>query len=58
MISAATVYMRYRCTDQRIAPSHISDICLWLAVISITIVAGYAIWDWAAHQLLPAISGR
>ncbi|MFO1093445.1 MAG: Nramp family divalent metal transporter [Planctomycetaceae bacterium] len=58
IISAATVYMRYRCTDQRIAPSRLSDVCLWLAVISITIVAGYAIWDWGTHQLWPAVTGK
>lgn len=57
VISGATIYLRYRRTDPRIAPSKLSDICLWLAVISITLVAGYAIWDWAAHKLLPALTG-
>jgi Mn2+/Fe2+ NRAMP family transporter len=57
VISAATIYMRYRRLDPRLAPSRITDICLWLAFISITLVAGYAIWDWALHKLLPALTG-
>jgi Mn2+/Fe2+ NRAMP family transporter len=56
VISAATIYLRYRRTDTRLAPSRLSDTCLWLAVLSISVVAGYAIWDWAAHQLWPAVS--
>jgi len=55
VISAATVYMRYRRTDQRIAPSRISDLCLWLAFLSITFVALYAMRNWAFNDLWPAV---
>ncbi len=57
VISAATVYLRYRRTDPRLAPSRLSDFLLWLALISISVVAAYAMWDWAGKQLLPAVTG-
>ena len=57
VIAAATVYMRYRRTDPRIAPSKLSDLCLWLAFLSITVVAAYAIRDWGLTELWPSISG-
>lgn len=57
VIAAATVYMRYRRTDPRIAPSKLSDLCLWLAFVSITVVAAYAIRDWGLTELWPAVSG-
>jgi Mn2+/Fe2+ NRAMP family transporter len=43
LISAAAIYLRYRRTDKRLAPSLLSDVCLWLAFVSITAVAIYAI---------------
>ncbi len=39
VISGATLYLRYRRTDRRIAPSWISDLFLWIAVLSISMVA-------------------
>jgi Mn2+/Fe2+ NRAMP family transporter len=57
VISGATLYLRYRRLDPRLAPSRGSDICLWSAVLSITAVAIYAIPYWVQHDLLPAISG-
>lgn len=51
VISAATVYLRYRRTDSRLAPSRTSDVLLWLALLTISLVAGYAVWDWAWNQL-------
>jgi hypothetical protein len=33
----------------------ISDLLLWFALITISTVAAYAIWDWGATKLLPAI---
>jgi len=57
VISAAAVYMRYRRTDPRLSPSVLSDACLWFALISISVVSAYALWDWALHQLWPAVSG-
>ncbi len=55
IISGATIYLRYRRTDSRLAPSRLSDVLLWVAVISITVVAAYAIRDWAMNQLWPAL---
>ena len=42
MISAATIYFRYRKLDRRVTPSLVLDICLWIAFVSITFVAIYA----------------
>ncbi len=41
MIAGVTVYFRYAKTDKRLAPSFAWDIMLWIAAISITIVASY-----------------
>jgi hypothetical protein len=43
VIAWAALYLRYFKTDKRITPTLLSDIFLWLAVISITAVAGYAL---------------
>jgi len=51
IISGAAVYLRYRRTDPRLAPSRLSDICLWIAFISISVVATFAIYNWAVGQL-------
>jgi manganese transport protein len=45
IISCATLYLRYRRLDKRLAPSPISDALLLFAVVSITVVAAYALWD-------------
>lgn len=46
IISLAALYLRYKRTDRRIAPSVLSDVCLFLAVVLITLVAGKAVWDY------------
>jgi Mn2+/Fe2+ NRAMP family transporter len=46
VISGATVYLRYRRTDPRLRPSLVSDVLLWIALVSISLVAMRAIWDW------------
>lgn len=53
MISAATIYFRYRKTDRRITPELFLDILLWLAFVSITCVAGYAMWDKVVEWMKP-----
>jgi manganese transport protein len=58
IISAATVFLRYRRTDPRLAPSKLSDVFLWLAFISITLVASYAVWDWTLHQFVPLVKPK
>ncbi len=55
VISGAAVYLRYFRTDPRLAPSRLSDICLWLAFVLITGVALYAMYAaggavWTALQ--------
>jgi Mn2+/Fe2+ NRAMP family transporter len=55
ILAGAAVFLRYRRTDPRLAPSRFSDACLWLAFLSITAVALYAIPNWAMHDLLPAL---
>ena len=57
VVAGVGVYLRYRGTDPRLAPSRLSDICLWLAFISITIVALYASWDNLTNKIYPALFG-
>ena len=45
MITAATIYFRYRKLNRRLTPSILMDICLWIALVLITLVAGYALKD-------------
>lgn len=54
MISAATIYFRYRKLNRRLTPSIVMDICLWLALVLITLVAGYALKDQIKKVLAPA----
>lgn len=44
VISGATLYLRYRRTDPRLAPSWFSDLMLWVAFVSITAVSGYGVF--------------
>jgi Mn2+/Fe2+ NRAMP family transporter len=43
MIAIATVFFRYRRVDPRLRPNAVVDICLWIAVLSIAIVAVYSV---------------
>jgi Mn2+/Fe2+ NRAMP family transporter len=43
LISGATLYLRYRDTDPRVAPTRLTDALTWLAFILITIVALYTV---------------
>lgn len=56
IIAGAAIYLRYRRTDPRLAPSRISDAFLWLAFLSISLVAMYAIPHWAGHDLWPELA--
>ena len=51
IISGAAVYLRYRRTDPRLAPSRFSDVFLWLAFVAITVVSLYAIPNWAINTI-------
>jgi hypothetical protein len=55
VIAAVSVYLRYRRNDPRVAPSKFSDICLWIALISISVVAVYASWNRLSNQIFPGI---
>lgn len=49
IITGAAVYMRYRRTDPRIAPSKITDAFVWLAFVLVTVFAiydvGLKVWN-------------
>ncbi len=45
IITAATIYFRYRKLDRRITPALFVDIMLWIAFVSISLVAIYALQD-------------
>jgi len=45
VIAGAALYLRYFRTDKRLAPSWLSDVWLWIAFVSITAVALYAVWN-------------
>lgn len=45
IISGCAVYFRYRKLDRRLTPSLILDILLWLAFVSISVVAVYVLKD-------------
>ncbi|MEX0711836.1 MAG: Nramp family divalent metal transporter [Pirellulales bacterium] len=55
VITAATIYLRFRRTDERLAPSLLSDACLWFAFFTITAVAVYAIRDWGLTKFWPVV---
>lgn len=50
LIAGATLYLRYRDTDPRVAPSRLTDLLTWIAFLSITAVAFYTVgsqvWSW------------
>jgi Mn2+/Fe2+ NRAMP family transporter len=45
VIAGIAIYFRYRKIDRRLAPSATSDVFLWIAFLSITVVACYASWQ-------------
>lgn len=53
MISAATLYFRYQKLDRRLTPGLFLDLCLWLALVLITLVAGYALKDQIGKLISP-----
>ena len=55
IITAATIYFRYRKLDRRLTPPLVLDILLWIAFVSITLVAGYALWDQILKFVAPAV---
>jgi len=57
IIAAIALFFRYRRTDQRLKPSRWSDLWLWMAFASITVVAVYATWQRVDTQIIPALRG-
>lgn len=55
VIAGIAIFFRYRRTDPRLAPSRISDAWLWIAFLSITVVAIYASWDRLLNQIIPGL---
>jgi hypothetical protein len=51
VIAGATLYLRYKQTDRRIAPSALSDVFVWVAFVLVTVFAGWAVWDQALKWL-------
>jgi Mn2+/Fe2+ NRAMP family transporter len=45
IIAGASLYLRYRRTDPRLAPSRLQDVCLLLAVSCVSIFALYFLWS-------------
>jgi Mn2+/Fe2+ NRAMP family transporter len=44
-IAGATLYLRYKRRSVRLDRSGFSDACLWIAMIGMTLVSGYGLWD-------------
>ena len=55
IITASTLYFRYRKLDRRLTPPLILDICLWIAFVSITLVAAYALRDQIYKFVIPVV---
>ena len=59
MIAITTLYFRYRRIESALAPSKLWDAMLWIAVVSITIVAMYAVTKSTLdfkEMLVPSVS--
>ncbi len=58
IITASTIYFRYRKLDRRITPPLILDILLWIAFVSITLVAIYALRDQILKYIAPVAAAK
>ena len=54
VISGAALYLRFRRTDRRLAPSRFTDVCVWLAFLLIAAAAIYSVWSTVGSSLPPA----
>jgi manganese transport protein len=50
LIAGATLFLRNRDTDRRVAPIFLTDILLWLAFFSIATVAGFSVYH-GRHEI-------
>jgi Mn2+/Fe2+ NRAMP family transporter len=53
LITGATIYLRRRDTDPRVGPSLVSDILTWVALVAISAVAAYSLFDLGRQSLAP-----
>lgn len=51
LITGATLYLKQRDDDRRVAATFFNDILVWLAFFAITAVAGYSVYDLLQQQL-------
>ena len=56
LIAGATLYLRYRDTDPRVAPSKLADVLSWVAFAGIAVVSAYSTWE-LANRLIAWIRG-
>ena len=45
LITGATIYLRRRDTDPRVAPSLLTDLLIWFALVAISMVTAYYLYD-------------
>ncbi|HEV3122182.1 MAG TPA: Nramp family divalent metal transporter, partial [Isosphaeraceae bacterium] len=45
LIAGATLYLRYRDADARVAPSRVTDLFTWIAAVTISLVALYSLYN-------------
>lgn len=57
IITASTIYFRYRKLDRRLTPNPVIDILMWVAFVSITVVAAYALYNQFDKNIWPLIDG-
>jgi Mn2+/Fe2+ NRAMP family transporter len=57
IIGGATLYLRYKETDRRIAPSPVTDVFVWLAFVLVTVFAAWAVWDQGAKWIVALRGG-
>ena len=54
VVSGIALFFRYRRTDPRLAPTRAADVCLWIALVTITCVAVYAVSTQIRNLFPPA----
>jgi Mn2+/Fe2+ NRAMP family transporter len=54
LIAGATLFLRNRDTDRRVAPIFLTDVLVWLAFFAIAIVAGFSVYH-GRHEIAGAV---
>jgi hypothetical protein len=58
LIAGATLFLRNRDTDPRVAPIFLTDVLVWLAFFAISVVAGYVVYADIWPRIQQALLGR